>query len=182
MSSYRGYSAGECGETEEGCPHCGDYIQRGEDVVLFEIRKCDLRTPFDPELCVTARGEYAFSRYFLHTACWQEIETDLEEQIKGAKEPPIRVAPEDCAGTCTLCGNMLRSGDPVILLTPGELRKSKKIGDTFQHNGASTLLCPQCVLAVQEETFPSWEELVDFWHGAILAEADWAPNEDELGD
>ena len=176
------YGAGEQGETDECCAHCGDWVSRQDDVYLAEIYRCDKSNPDRLILCTTTRGEYEFTRYFLHEACWREIESDLEGQIQEAKTPPIRMPPEERVCACTLCNNMLRDGDPVILLTPGEIRKSKKSGDTFEQHAGPHMLCPQCVLTVQEETFPDWDELTDFWHTALLAEADWAPDEEELGD
>lgn len=177
-----GYRPGdEFVESEHECAHCTDYIRLEEDVQVLLVHRCDREHEFDPPACLDPYGDYYFTPYFMHLKCWEEVVSDIEFELQSEEAAPIILDAEHRVCECSICGSMLRQNDPVVTATLGELHRSKKTGFTFGADiyNAAKLVCPRCIIPIQEEKFPAWDELQDNWHGALLAEADWCPEDGE---
>ena len=157
---------------EYACGGCGGELECGEVVLLFEVGTCREERG-EVGLLLNSIGDYAFDPVFMDKACWDDAQGVIEDIVSDSLEGPIRLAQHEVCVTCEVCANMLQKGDPVIRKSRGQLRKSKKTGFTFQRESGFEYVCPQCVVCVQETSFPSWEELIDVWQGAAPLRADW---------
>lgn len=151
------------GVTGQICAQCEEALEFKEEVFLLQIvRPNGVGNEVVLHVALDDDGDFLYEPHFLHFKCWEEIQSELEEEIEN--EPPI-LSPNAVA-SCSCCEGGIEASELVGALTLGELYLSKRApsstgrGEDFEESGDPYLICTYCLMLVHE----NW---IEFWRDGI---------------
>lgn len=148
-------------KTDQICAQCCELTVFTEELVLIQIVQPHFlngRLLLHPVLH-DETGDFLYEPYFLHFACWENVEEELESDIEDI--PPIS---DDLSPIqCKCCQSGIREWERCGAIQMGELHISKRApngtrGEDFVEAGNPDIICLYCLLVINQGILEFWED------------------------
>jgi hypothetical protein len=152
--------------TDQICSDCGEELAMVEEVFLVQILGQSITPEGEAFFSMEEDGDFVYPPHFFCMECWEETREALMEAVEDA---PPRIV-EGAVRSCNACGSGMRDMETAVVITLGELRRSRRMPAgqatvTFEGIQHPEVWCMGCAKAL-------FDHVIELWPDVATDEAD----------